>query len=384
MVDYVFVPENPALAIAKLADAQTKIVSLTITEGGYNFDQNGDFIFDNPDIQWDIHHPEAPKTVFGLLARALKMRYLNGYEPFTVLSCDNIQHNGDVVRKMLLSFTKRVDKSLAEWIRTNASFPNSMVDRITPVTMPQDIELLREKTGIEDDCPVTCEPFVQWVLEDRFPTGRPVWEKVGAQFVKDIDPYEKMKLRLLNAGHSFLGFVGSLFSYQTIDETINNPLICKCLRAFMDNEVTPLLGHIEGVDLEDYKDNLIERFRNPNIRDQLTRICSESSVKLPKFLIPTVNEQLERNGPVRYAIIALAAWFRTLELYAVGKYDYPIQDAMLDELTQAATDDTPLTFLRLESVFGDLAQNPRFIGEFTDTFNNIREYGIEKTLTNLR
>ncbi|GHV59455.1 mannitol 2-dehydrogenase [Bacteroidia bacterium] len=383
MVDYVFAPENPAVAVARLADEQTKIVSLTITEGGYNFDQNGDFIFDNPDIQRDIHHPEAPKTVFGLFACALKTRYLQGIKPFTVLSCDNIQRNGDVMRKMLLSFTERFDKSLADRIRTDVSFPNSMVDRITPVTMLQDIELLQETTGIEDACPVTCEPFIQWVLEDRFSAGRPVWEQVGVQFVKDIDPYEKMKLRLLNAGHSFLGFTGSLLGYQTIDEAVNNPLICKCLRAFMDKEVTPLLGLIKGVDLDDYKDTLMERFRNPNIRDQLTRICSESSVKLPKFLIPTVKEQLERKGPIHYAVIALAAWRRTLELYAAGKYDYPIQDVMLGELTQAAVHDNPVTFLHLEAIFCDLAQNPRFVDEFINTSKHIRELGIEKTFIQL-
>jgi mannitol 2-dehydrogenase len=384
IADYIFVPDSPETAIEKLADPQTKIVSLTITEGGYNFDQNGDFIFDNPDIQWDIHHPNNPKTIFGLLATALKIRMERNIPAFTVLSCDNIRHNGDVVKKMLLSYTDAIDKTLSNRIDANVCFPNSMVDRITPVTTQQDIELLSEKYGIEDACPVTCEPFIQWVLEDNFSCGRPVWEKVGAQFVKDIDPYEKIKLRLLNAGHSFLGFAGSLYGYETIDEAVNNTLIQKCLRTFMDEEVTPLLGKIEGVDLEEYKDNLIERFKNPNIKDQLTRICSESSAKLPKFLIPTVKEQLQNNGPIKYSIIALAAWCRTLELYAKKQYNYPIQDAILTELTQAAVlaaENEPSAFLGITAVFDDLTKQSRLVKEFAKSFNDIRTFGIKAVLT---
>lgn len=384
IVDYIFVPQNCRAAIAKLVDPQTKIVSLTITEGGYNFDQNGNFVFDNPDVQWDLQHPEALKTVFGLLVTALQIRKERNLPAFTILSCDNIQHNGDVTRKMLLSFADVIDQELSEWIRSTVSFPNCMVDRITPVTTQSDIRLLNNVFGIEDTCPVVCEPFIQWVLEDNFPTGRPTWESAGVQFVEDITAFEKMKIRLLNAGHSFLGFTGSLCGYDTIDESVNDPLLQKSLRAFMDEEVTPILGKIEGINLTEYKDSLIQRFKNSNIRDQLTRICSESSAKLPKFLIPTIKEQLQCGGLIRYGVLVLAAWCYTLELYEKKQYNYPIQDTMLNELTEIAartTSNGNPAFQEIAIVFDDLASQPRFADEFKKTLNMIRKKGIKETLT---
>ncbi|MDR0574552.1 MAG: mannitol dehydrogenase family protein [Tannerella sp.] len=386
IVDYVFVPDNHVAAIEKLADPQVRIVSLTVTEGGYNFDSNGNFIIGNPDIQWDIHHPERPGTIFGLLAAALKMRKKRNIPAFTVLSCDNIQHNGDAVKKMLLSFTDAIDKVLSEWIQANVCFPNSMVDRITPVTTGSDIELLHKRYGIEDVCPVACEPFIQWALEDHFPNGRPAWEKVGVRFASNIDPFEKMKIRLLNAGHSFLGMTGSLAGYDTIDESVNDPLLQKSLRMFMDEEVTPLLDEVEGINLTGYKDSLIRRFKNSNIKDHLTRICSENSAKLPKFLIPTIKEQLEKNGPIKYGAFILAAWCHTLALYAKNRYHYSIRDAMLDELTQAAlyaSEHEPLAFLRERAVFDDLAKQPRLANEFTKSFNAIHSLGIKTSLKKL-
>ena len=383
MVDYIFVPENRSAAIEKMADPQTKIVSLTITEGGYNFDQNGNFILDNPDIQWDIEHPNAPKTVFGLLIAALRMRKERNIPAFTVLSCDNMLHNGDMTRKMLLSFTHAVDHDLLKWIMTHVSFPNSMVDRITPVTTLSDIELLYEKYGIEDAWPVTCEPFTQWALEDHFPNSRPALEQSGVQFVNDIELYEKVKIRLLNAGHSFLGFIGSLSGYNTIDETIGDQLIQQSLRAFMDEEVTPALGAVEGIDLAAYKDSLFQRFSNPNIRDQLVRICSDSSAKLPKFLIPTIQEQLQHDGQIKYGVMVLAAWCHALELYAKGQYGYPIQDAMIDELVQAtsrSTENGVPEFLKTAIIFGALSKQSRFTNEFMKRLNDIRTVGIKEAL----
>ena len=386
IVDYIFVPENKRAAIGKLADPQTKIVSLTITEGGYNFDQNGNFIFENPDVQWDIEHPDAPKTIFGLLVAALRLRKERNIPAFTVLSCDNIQHNGDVTRKMLLSFTDVVDKALSEWIKANVRFPNSMVDRITPVTTQSDIELLNEKYGIEDAWPVTCEPFTQWALEDHFPNSRPVWEQAGVQFVQEIELYEKVKIRLLNAGHSFLGFIGSLAGYETIDEAVGEALIQKSLRAFMDEEVTPILGEVKGIDLDDYKACLIRRFSNPNIRDRLVRICSDSSAKLPKFLIPTIQEQLQNNGQIKYGATILAAWCHALELYAEGRYNYPLRDDMLDELVQAAirtTQNGAPDFPEIAVIFGELSKQPRFMDEFMKRLNDIRTFGIRAALLKL-
>lgn len=385
IVDYVFMPDDPAAAIRRLADPQTGIISLTITEGGYNFDEKGDFIFDTPDVRWDMEHPEEPKTVFGLLAAALKKRR-QADAPVTILSCDNIQHNGDVMRRMLLAYVGVAMPSLSEWIGANVGFPNCMVDRITPVTSPGDIELLSERFGVDDEWPVTCEPFIQWVLEDDFRYGRPAWELAGAQFVADIDPYENIKLRLLNAGHSLLGFFGSLAGYRTVDEAVGDPVIRRALRAFMDDEVAPTLDCAEGIDLDEYKESLICRFANPNIKDSLARICSDSSDKLPKFLFPTIHERSKAGGEIKYCATALAAWCRILELRAEGLYDYPVKDSALRELTEAALatrkSGTP-EFLKITAVFGNLAEERRLACEFMERLGEIRLLGIKETLLKL-
>ena len=264
--EYIFAVDNPQAAIDKLAHPDTKIVSLTITEGGYNFNQSTeDFNFENPDIKFELKYPEKPKTVFGFLAAALKKRRANGLKAFSILSCDNIQHNGDVTRKMLLAFTQRQDAGLAFWIEKEVSFPNTMVDRITPVTTPDMAELLKKMYYINDEWPVVCEPFIQWVIEDDFSNGRPLLEKVGVQFVSDVAPYEKMKIRLLNAGHSVLGIHGAIHGHQTINACMEDMVFATFMRRFMDKEATPVLGDIEGIDLEKYKDSLEERFANPNI-----------------------------------------------------------------------------------------------------------------------
>src|SRR5699024_37027 len=210
--------------IDKIAAPSTKIVTLTITEGGYNFNEStSDFDFTNPDVQWDLAHPGRPKTVFGYLATALKKRKAEGRRPFTVQSCDNIKKNGMITREMLLALTYQFDAGLAEWIDKNVSCPNSMVDRITTVTTAEDIEELKTEYHVDDNWPVVCESFRQWIIEDHFVNGRPRWEKVGAQFVPDVEPYEKMKLRLLNAGHSLLGLIGTLFGHATIGEAVSDP-----------------------------------------------------------------------------------------------------------------------------------------------------------------
>ncbi len=386
ITDFVFVPENYERALQQLADEQTKIVSLTITEGGYNFNTAGEFIIEDADVQWDVKNPFTPRTVFGLLTTALKIRRENNIQAFTLLSCDNIQHNGDVLKKMLLSYCGLVDTSLAAWINENVCFPNSMVDRITPVTTPQDKALLKEKFYLDDACPVVCEPFIQWVLEDTFSYGRPAWEKAGVQFVKDVTPYETMKLRLLNAGHSLLGILGMLYGYHTIDEAVGDDDLQELLRHFMDMEVTPTLEGIEGIDLNEYKKTLMGRFANPNIKDQLSRICSESSAKLPKFLLPTIREQLAGDGQPSHSIFILAAWCHLLELYEQEAYNYSFQDEMLDVLIKNARDsvqDDVMKFIKTEAVFGDLANDEHFVEIYMNSIEGIRKYGINNAVQTL-
>ena len=377
LIDFKLGCDDPGAVIDKMASADTKIVSLTITEGGYNFNPaTGEFDFGDADVRHDLEHPDTPKTVFGYLTAALKKRRAQGLPAVTIQSCDNIQHNGNLTRKMVLAFAGRQDPELARWIESDVCFPNAMVDRITPVTTPEDIAYLRNEEGLNDQWPVTCEPFTQWIIENNFSNGRPAWEKVGAQFVPDVTPYEKMKLRLLNAGHSVLGLLGSIHGHKTIDGCVADPLFATYLRRFMDVEATPVLDPVEGIDLDAYKDSLIERFGNPNIKDSLARICLESSAKLPVFLVPTITANLERGGSIKYATLVIAAWC----FYSDKGVDrhgarLDILDAMKDELHQAAkgTSDDTLSFLKLEPVFGNLIHNEQFTALYTEMIQALYE-----------
>ena len=275
---------------------------------------------------------------------------------------------------MLVSFARLQDAELADWIEKEVCFPNAMVDRITPVTSDSDIESLRTEFRVDDQWPVVCEPFCQWVIEDKFSAGRPDWQKVNAQFVSDVKPYEEMKLRLLNAGHSVLGILGSVFGYQSIDECVSDDLFSKYLRKFFDVEATPVLDAVEGIDLDQYKATLIERFGNPSIRDSLARICLESSSKLPVFLIPTIRENLANGGSIKYAALVIAAWCYYSDKHADrhGK-SLEVTDALKDELHEAAkgTGEDRLAFLKVRSVFGDLANNERFAQSYTDMVDRV-------------
>lgn len=385
IVDYIFAVETPDLAVDKMAHQDTKIVSLTITEGGYNFNPDtGDFDFDNPDVQHELRHPNEPKTVFGFLSAALKKRRDEGLAAFTILSCDNIQHNGDVARKMLLSFAQKQDPSLFEWIKNEVSFPNSMVDRITPVTTKPSIEFLKNKYSLKDDWPIVCEPFIQWVIEDDFSNGRPPLEKLGVQFVSDVTPYEKMKIRLLNAGHSVLGIPGAVHGHSTINACMEDKILASFMRGFMDIEVSPLLGVIEGIDLTDYKNSLEERFANPNIKDGVSRICSESSAKLPKFLIPTIKENLDAGGSIKYGTFILAVWCYYSHIgMDENNNQIEIIDNSLEELHERAKqyEEDRLSFLRIPDIFGNLLNNERFVKHYSKMVEAIyKEPNIHKLI----
>ena len=364
MTDYLLAPDDKQAVIDRMVHPETRIVSLTITEGGYNMTSDGNFDLNHPDIQHELQHPEDPRTIYGYLSAALKKRKESGKPPFTVMSCDNIQHNGEVTKKMLLSFLWALDEDLASWVKEEVAFPNSMVDRITPVTTAAEIDYLKEKFDLEDEWPVTCEPFLQWVIEDNFSNGRPDFDRVeGVQFVSDVTPYEKMKIRLLNAGHSVLGIFGALMGIQTIDACMENKYLRKVLRKFWDIEVTPILDQVAGINLDDYKDSLQERFGNPNIKDKVSRICSESAAKLPKFLLPTFTENLNRGENIQIATLVIATWCYYSDKQ-IDQQGQPLEiiDALDDKLHTAAmgTMQDPLSFLRVKEVFGDLIENDRF------------------------
>jgi mannitol 2-dehydrogenase len=382
-VDYLFAPADPEAVLERMVDPATRIVSLTITEGGYLVNQaTGEFDARNDGIQADLQPGAVPSTAFGFVTEALARRRAAGTEPFTVMSCDNIEGNGEVAHKMIGAFARLKDADLADWVEQHVSFPNCMVDRITPVTTDRDRQLIAERFGVQDGWPVVCEPFTQWALEDRFPTGRPPYEEVGVQLVPDVTPYELMKLRLLNASHQALCYLGYLSGYRYADEVCSDPLFTGFLLGYMDDEATPTLAPVPGVDLEDYKRQLIERFANPEIKDTLARLCAESSDRIPKWLLPVVRAQLANGGPVSRAALVVAAWARYAE--GVDEDGEPIdivdnrKQAVMERAQQQGTD--RLAFLRDPDLFGDLADDERFTKEYVAALDSLHERGARATL----
>jgi len=382
--DFMLAAEGREALLAKLTDSATRIVSLTITEGGYcTDDSTGEFLADRPEIQQDLANPRQPVSVFGFLTEALARRRAQGIAPFTVMSCDNLPHNGRVARNALLSFAELRDPELRGWIAERVSFPNGMVDRITPMTSPEHREQLRQDTGIEDAWPVVAETFSQWVLEDKFCNGRPAWERVGVQFTDDVTPYEEMKIGLLNGSHQALCYLGLLLGYRYAHETMQDPQLQAYVRAYMDRDVTPTLAPVPGIDLEAYKDTLIARFSNTAISDQLSRIAYDGSSRLPKFVLPFLQRQLEAGAPVQRSALILAAWCH----YQQGVNELGERYEVLDpraEAVQAAARPGPdqvSRFLALEEVFGRrLPQSAAFVAAFSEQLERLQTQGVRKTL----
>ncbi|UZE21252.1 mannitol dehydrogenase family protein [Pseudomonas sp. B21-056] len=382
--DMLLAEDGAQVLIDKLADPQIRIVSLTITEGGYCIDDsNGEFMAHLPQIQHDLAHPDAPTTVFGFLCCALAKRRAAGTPAFTLMSCDNLPHNGAVTRKALLAFATLHDTELAQWIDHNVSFPNAMVDRITPMTSVAHRLQLHDEHGIDDAWPVVCEPFVQWVLEDKFVNGRPAWEKVGVQFTDDVSPYEEMKIKLLNGSHLALTYLGFLKGYRFVHETMNDPLFVRYMRAYMDLDVTPQLAPVPGIDLGDYKNTLVERFSNQAIADQLERVCSDGSSKFPKFTVPTINRLIADGGDTRRAALVVAAWAVYLKGVDENGVSYAIPDPRAAFCQALVADDALVTqrMLEVEEIFGTaIPRSAEFVAAFEWCCNSLREHGVTRTL----
>ena len=380
--DYIWGAENHEKVFEKISDNDTKIITLTVTEGGYNINQRtGQFGFDNSDIIHDLNNYKKPKTIFGFLAESLNVRMNKGRSGITIMSCDNVQHNGDVVKKMLLIFLRNRDEILASWVEQNCSFPNSMVDRITPQTTNEDKQLLKKLTGIEDEWPVTCEPFTQWVIEDKFVTGRPQWELGGAQFVDNVAPYEKIKLRLLNAAHQAMCYLGYLHGYRYIHEVAQDPVFDAYTRKFM-KEAVITLDPVFGIDLDEYQNTLMVRFSNPNIRDHLSRICEYSSDRIPIFNVPAMIEQLDEIDKLTASTYVIAGWLKYAQEIDEEGNPINIIDNRKDEIIKAAkeAEADPCCFLKFEDMFGRLSQDKQFRKIFTNAFNIINEFGARKAI----
>lgn len=383
ITQYLFAPENRQVVVDALADPKCRIVTLTITEGGYYYiEGSGEFDTNHPTIQHDLQHPEQPIGVYGFLTAALNQRRQRGIAPFTVLSCDNLQGNGNIVKKMLTTFAEMRDPELGRWIADHVTFPNCMVDRITPATTPSDIEMVKNQFGIDDAWPVVAEPFLQWVIEDNFCAGRPDLESVGVQFTDDVHPYEMMKIRLLNASHLLLGYLGTLLGYTYAHEAMANPLIRQAIEQLMA-EVTPTLHSVPGIDLDNYKKTLIARFANPKIRDQLARLCLNSSAKLPKWVLSSLRDKLQQDGAIDYLSLTIAAWFRYLNGQDDQSKPITIDDPMAEMLNQQARSGgaNPSQLLSLSELFGDLPQSSRFVDTLTTHLRNLYERGTKETLT---
>lgn len=382
--DMLLAEDGAQALIDKLADPQIRIVSLTITEGGYCIDDStGEFMAHLPQIQHDLAHPGAPTTVFGFLCAALEKRRGAGTPAFTIMSCDNLPHNGAVTRKALLAFATLRNAGLRDWIEQHVSFPNAMVDRITPMTSTAHRLQLADKHAVDDAWPVVCEPFVQWVLEDKFVNGRPAWEQVGVQFTDDVSPYEEMKIKLLNGSHLALTYLGFLKGYRFVHETMNDPLFVRYMRAYMDLDVTPQLAPVPGIDLSDYKDTLVARFSNQAIADQLERVCSDGSSKFPKFTIPTINRLIADGRETKRAALVVAAWALYLKGVDENGDRYSIPDPRAAFCQGLVADDALITqrLLAVEEIFGTaIPRSAEFVAAFEWCCNSLREVGVTRTL----
>ncbi|MGB3328290.1 MAG: mannitol dehydrogenase family protein [Thermomicrobiales bacterium] len=387
IAEYLFAPDDPEAVIARLVDPAVRIVSLTVTEGGYAMNEaTGAFDATLPAIAADLEPGAVPATVFGLVAAGLARRREAGIPPFTIMSCDNMQGNGHVARIAFTSFARLKDPELGAWMAANVAFPDAMVDRITPATTDEDRAEVAARFGIVDGWPVLSESFVQWVLEDRFPLGRPPYEDAGVQIVTDVEPYERMKLRLLNASHQALAYPGILAGYTFVHEVCGQPRYADFLMDYMVEEGTPTLLPVPGIDLDAYRRELIVRFASPAVRDTLLRLAFDTSERIPKFLLPVVRDRLAAGGDISRSALVIAAWAAYLEGRTEAGDPIEILDQRRDLLQDAVRREEadPLAFIGLTEVFGDLASDARFVAAYQAARTAIRERGIEGALDALR
>jgi mannitol 2-dehydrogenase len=381
--EYLYAPDDMQAVLEKLADPAVKIVSLTVTEGGYNVnDATGEFDGSNPEVLKDLAPGAVPRTVFGVLTESLRLRRERGAGAFTVMSCDNIQGNGHVAHKALTSFARLKDPELSDWIAEQVAFPNSMVDRITPATTDAMRQQVAALYGIDDAWPVIAEDFTQWVLEDHFSLGRPPLEEVGVQIVHDVEPYELMKLRLLNASHQAMSYLGLLAGYTYAHEVCQDGLFRRFLLGYMAREAAPTLRPVPGIDLAAYQQQLIDRFASTAIQDTLARLVFDASERIPKFLLPVLREQLASGGEIAHCALVVASWARFLEGHDEAGRPMPIQDRRAEQLQAAARQEQeqPGAFLEQRDVFGDLGSNPRFVSAYLAARESLKTRGALGTL----
>jgi mannitol 2-dehydrogenase len=361
IIDYRYAPDDPESALEMLAAPSTRIISLTITEGGYR-------------------DPDGP--AFALIVEALDRRRRRGIAAPTIVSCDNIENNGEIAGRAVLANAESRDPELAEWVGDHVEFPSSMVDRITPATTLQMAEEVRRDFGVNDRWPVVAEPFAAWVLEDKFADGRPPLERAGVLLVDDVAPYELMKLRLLNAGHQCLAYFAHLCGFEFVHEAAGDPVFAEFLLAYFESEAIPTLPPVPGIDLHEFSRTLIERFSNPGVRDTVARLCAFSSDRIPKWLLPVINDNLASDGSVRVAAAVVASWARYAEGTDEWGEPYEVVDQLADSLIPIARSqyENPTAFIEIAAVFGDLAHQPRFVQAYTWALDSLHRKGARATL----
>jgi mannitol 2-dehydrogenase len=383
MIDFIEPGASDAV-LRRLADPSIRIVSMTITEGGYFIDPaSGRFNPDHPAIRADAAGMASPKTVFGLILAGLAIRRAEGTAPFTVMSCDNLPGNGHVAEDAVAGLAALVDPDLALWMREAVSFPNGMVDRITPATSDRERAMLRDAFGVEDGWPVFCEPFRQWVLEDRFPAGRPPLEEVGVTFVNDVAPWELMKIRILNGGHAAIAYPAALMDIHFVHEAMAEPLIRGFLARLEREEIIPVVPPVPGIDLDDYFGLIERRFSNPTIGDTIPRLCQDGSNRQPKFILPSAADRLKAGLSVSGLSLVSALWCRYCAGTSDSGRDIPPNDENAARLKAAAlmARDNPQAFLALTDIFGDTGTVPAYAEAFGSHLKSLWSKGVRQTLT---
>lgn len=382
MIDYLPIEEGNGALIRQMADPAIRIVSLTVTESGYFVDPvGGSFHTEHPDIKHDVEHPDQPRTVFGAIVAALRLRRDRNLEPVTVLSCDNLRGNGAITRRAVVSLARLTDAALADWIETNCSFPNSMVDCIVPATGPDEMALARDM-GIADAAPVTHENYRQWVIEDDFCAGRPDWDKAGAIFSPLVHDYETMKIRILNAGHQVLANAGELLGAETIADCMAHPLISAFFRKVQHEEIIPYVAPVPGMEPTAYADLIAERFSNPAILDTTRRVAFDGSSRHPGFIVPILRDALRSNGPVEGLALVEALWARMCASTREDDTLIEANDPIWPQLNASAASAKrhPEIWLEQREIYGDLAETPRFADAFCKWLHVIWRDGSTEAL----
>ena len=386
IVEYLFAPDDPEAVIEKLAAPETRIVSLTVTEKGYcHTPQTGDLDKHHPDIVHDLQNPGTPRSAIGFLVAALARRRIAGAAPFTVLSCDNLSANGHTVGRIVTQFAALRSRNLAKWIETEVAFPSTMVDRIVPETTDLDRAEISSALGMIDAWPVVTEPFTQWIVEDRFPAGRPDFAAAGVQMVSDVTPFEHMKLRLLNASHSALAYLGYLAGHETIASTMTDVRFAALARQVM-LDAAPTLAMPEGTDIAAYGASLLQRFSNAALHHRTWQIAMDGSQKLPQRLLATMQDRLRLGLSIDTHALAVAGWMRYVTAKDEQGRAIDVRDPLARELAAIAERAGPVAerlapaLLEVHSIFGTLGSDPRMRTAVTGALSKLYAQGARQTV----